>query len=174
MEPGRSVSYRLTRPSRTARRGSRRRRDLGHRVLREQDRRGRSPRSTVPRPRARASASSCPAKSAAISSGVLKKNSLVSNRQCAGFFSVARLDAEERLVRVRVLGVEVVDVPSGDERKARLLGQSYQLGVDLLLPRAQRSVARRTSSRARRSARGDRGRNAVVQALLGERARNPP
>ena len=36
-------------------------------------------------------------------------------------------------MRVRVLGVEVVDVPGGDERKARLLGQSYQLGVDLLL-----------------------------------------
>ena len=81
---------------------------------------------------------------------------------------------EERLVRVRVLGVEVVDVPGGDERKARLLGQSYQLGVDLLAPRAPHSVAPRTSSRARRSARGDRGGTRVVQALLGERARNPP
>ena len=77
-------------PSHTARRGSRRRRDRALGTSGAGSCRGRSPRSTVPRPRSvRASASSCPAKSAAISSGVLKKNSLVSNRQCAGFFSVS-------------------------------------------------------------------------------------
>ena len=46
---------------------------------------------------------------------------------------VARLDAEQGLVRVGVARVEVVDVSGRDERKARLLGERDQLGVDRLL-----------------------------------------
>ncbi len=46
---------------------------------------------------------------------------------------VARLDAEERLVRERVVGVEVVHVTRGDEREPRLGGECDQLGVHLLL-----------------------------------------
>ena len=48
---------------------------------------------------------------------------------------VARLDAEERLVREGVLGVEVVDVTGRDERKAGLLREGDEAGVDLLLLR---------------------------------------
>ena len=44
---------------------------------------------------------------------------------------VAGLDAQERLVRDRVLGVEVVDVAGRDEREAGLVGQGDQVGVDL-------------------------------------------
>ncbi len=43
---------------------------------------------------------------------------------------VPGLDAEERLVRARVLVAEVVDVAGGDERQARALGEAGQLGVD--------------------------------------------
>ena len=46
---------------------------------------------------------------------------------------VAGLDAEERLVRVRVLGRQVVDVAGGDERQLRLGGELDELGVDALL-----------------------------------------
>ncbi len=46
---------------------------------------------------------------------------------------VPRLDAEERFVRVRVLCVQVVDVARGDERKARLLRESDQVGIDAQL-----------------------------------------
>ena len=46
---------------------------------------------------------------------------------------VAGLDAEERLVRVRVGGVEVVDVAGRDERQAHLLGERDQLRVQRLL-----------------------------------------
>ena len=46
---------------------------------------------------------------------------------------VARLDAEERLVRKRVLVAEVVDVAGGDERERRLDGKLRELRVDPLL-----------------------------------------
>ena len=46
---------------------------------------------------------------------------------------VSRLDAEERLVRVGVFGVEVVDVTGGDEREADLGGERDEARVDLLL-----------------------------------------
>ena len=46
---------------------------------------------------------------------------------------VARLDAEERLVRVGVGGGEVVDVTGRDERQLRLGGELDELGVDALL-----------------------------------------
>ena len=46
---------------------------------------------------------------------------------------VARLDAEERLVRERVLGVQVVDVTGRHEREAGLLREGDEAGVDLLL-----------------------------------------
>ena len=46
---------------------------------------------------------------------------------------VARLDAEERLVRVGVGGGEVVDVTGCDERQLRLGGELHELGVDALL-----------------------------------------
>ena len=46
---------------------------------------------------------------------------------------VARLDAEERLVRIGVGGGEVVDVTGRDERQLRLGGELHELGVDALL-----------------------------------------
>ena len=46
---------------------------------------------------------------------------------------VARLDAEKRLVRERVVGVEVVDVTGRHEREPRLGGERDQLRVHLLL-----------------------------------------
>ena len=46
---------------------------------------------------------------------------------------VARLDAEERLVRVGVGGGEVVDVAGRDERQLRLGGELDELRVDALL-----------------------------------------
>ena len=48
---------------------------------------------------------------------------------------VTRLDAEQRLVRERVLVAEVVDVPRRDERQARGGGELRELGVDPLLLR---------------------------------------
>ena len=44
---------------------------------------------------------------------------------------VARLDAQQRLVRERVGLLEVVDVARGDERQAGLLGEPDQVRVDL-------------------------------------------
>ena len=46
---------------------------------------------------------------------------------------VPRLDAEERFVRERVVGIEVVDVARRDERQPGLLGERDQLRVDLVL-----------------------------------------
>ena len=46
---------------------------------------------------------------------------------------VAGLDAEQRLVRARVLVPEVVDVARGDERQAAPLGELHEHGVDPLL-----------------------------------------
>ena len=46
---------------------------------------------------------------------------------------VSRLDAEQRLVRERVLVTEVVDVPRRHERQARGGGELRELGVDPLL-----------------------------------------
>ena len=46
---------------------------------------------------------------------------------------VAGLDAQERLVRDRVAGVEVVDVAGRDEREARLVGEGDQVRIDLRL-----------------------------------------
>ena len=46
---------------------------------------------------------------------------------------VARLDAEERLVRIGVSGGEVVDVAGRDERQLRLGSELDELGVDALL-----------------------------------------
>ena len=46
---------------------------------------------------------------------------------------VARLDAEQCLVRVGVGGGEVVDVAGGDERQLRLGGELHELRVDALL-----------------------------------------
>jgi hypothetical protein len=46
---------------------------------------------------------------------------------------VARLDAEERLVRAGVFVAEVVDVARGDEGQAGRLGQLGEVGVDPLL-----------------------------------------
>ena len=46
---------------------------------------------------------------------------------------VARLDAEQRLVRVRVLVAQVVDVAGGDRRQPALLGERDELRVDPLL-----------------------------------------
>ena len=46
---------------------------------------------------------------------------------------VAGLDAEQRLVRARVLVAEVVDVAGGDEREAGRRGDLRELGVDPLL-----------------------------------------
>jgi len=46
---------------------------------------------------------------------------------------VARLDAEQRLVRARVLMTQVVDVARGDERQARRARQLGELRVDPLL-----------------------------------------
>ena len=51
---------------------------------------------------------------------------------------VARLDAEERLVRARVLVPQVVDVARGDERYAARLRECDKLGIDLLLDRQAR------------------------------------
>ena len=48
---------------------------------------------------------------------------------------VARLDAEQRLVRPRVLVAQVVDVAGRDERDARRSGERDEPGVDLLLDR---------------------------------------
>ena len=62
---------------------------------------------------------------------------------------VARLDAEERLVRARVFVAQVVDVAGGDEREARRGRELRELGVDLLLDlEARRPGSRRTWSRA--------------------------
>src|SRR5262249_6683540 len=46
---------------------------------------------------------------------------------------VARLDAEQRLVRVRILRVEVVHVAGRDERQPGFLGERDQLRVHTLL-----------------------------------------
>ena len=63
----------------------------------------------------------------------------MSNFQWFGFFSESPgLDAEERLVRARVLVLEVVHVAGRDERQARALGEAREQRVDprlLLEPR---------------------------------------
>jgi hypothetical protein len=46
---------------------------------------------------------------------------------------VARLDAEQRLVRARILLQQVVDVAGGDQRQAAVLGQLCKLRIDPLL-----------------------------------------
>ena len=64
----------------------------------------------------------------------MKKNWSVSNFQRLGFLErVAGLDAEQRLVRLRVFVPEVVDVAGRDERQAGLRGERRELGVDARL-----------------------------------------
>ncbi len=46
---------------------------------------------------------------------------------------VVRLDAEQRLVRLGVLGAQVVHVAGADDRKARVGGEREQAGVDALV-----------------------------------------
>ncbi len=91
---------------------------------------------------------------------------------------VAGLDAKERLVSERIVRVEVVDVARRDEREAGLLGEGYQLRIDLLLLREPRILdldVRRVTpedldepveigARVLRAALGERTRDAAGEA----------
>ena len=86
---------------------------------------------------------------------------------------VAGLDAEERLVGERVLGVEVVDVSGRDERKPGLLREGDQLRVDLVLlgePGVLDLDVRRVAAEDLHEAVEIAGR--VLRAALRERARD--